>query len=329
VSKVEIIKNLFDENEKLLFEKVISPNTKRERIYVVTDKRVYKKKQDVPRKNYFGAPKKYLEVKNDILVISRQGIIHVKLAGAQTLMSKIMERMEKAKEQRDIFQTTEEKAPEVKRFQVSEDTKEKYQKAKKKFKDVQNRRKIMIYLRDAQRRPYMILDKLNAKEAEELANLLTSTDTMSDELAEWVPFQTSEEQSEHFNEEEFVKTTVISRRPSQQPPIYENTSEQQYIEPNPHAQFNTIPSQDTHQEEYLTPSFDTDFSTSNSVQFLEISDENIFHRNTCSYCGNLLSTYQEKTYSCSGCNTYYHESCLNNLIRTEGICINCNKIILY
>lgn len=325
---METIKKFFEGDEKIIFQKVISPNTKRERIYVVTDKRVYKKHINVPRKNYFGAPKKYLEAENDILMINRQGIIFVKTAGYQSLMSKIAERMEKGKEQREIFQTTEEKAPDVKRFQVSDETKEKVKNAKKKFMDAQNRRKILIYLRDAQRRPYMILEKLTAEEAEEITNLLTNTDTMSDDLAEWVPFQTSEEQSGQFEEDEFVKTTIISRGPSQQPPVYDNMPRQQYTEPVPQDQISPILPQESQEEEYLTPSFDPDFSSSNSVQFFEVSDENIFYSNNCSYCGNELSTYQEKAYSCSGCKAYYHESCLNNLIR-EGICVNCNKIILY
>jgi len=315
---VETIKKLFDEKEKILFHKIISPGTKRERIYVVTDKSVYKKHINVPRKNYFGAPKKYLEAEDDILKISRQGIIHVKTAGYQSLMSKIAERLEKSKEQREVFQTSEEKAPDVKRFQVSDETKEKLKKAGNKFMDAQNRRKILIYLRDAQRRPYMILEKLSAEDAEEIANILTDSNSMSDELAEWVPFQTSEGQSEHFEEDEFVKTTIISRGPSQQPPVYENVSVQSYTEPSPHSP----------QGEFLTPSFDSDFSSSNSVQFTAVTDENLFYGNICSYCGNELATYQEKVYSCSGCSAYYHESCLNNLIR-EGICLQCNKIILY
>ena len=308
---METIKNLLDANEKILFQKINAPDTKRERIYLITDKRVYKKKEDVPSKNYFGAPKKYLEIHNDILMISRQGIIHVKIAGSQTVMSKIMERMEKSKEQRAIFETTEEKAPDVKRFQLSDDTKEKMKNAKKKFMDVQNRRKILIYLRDAQKRPYMILDKLNAKEAEEIANLLTSSETMADNLAEWVPLQTDGQHPDDKEFDEFTQTTVISRRPSQQPP-------QQYIQPIPQVA----------QEEFVTPSFNNNISISDSVQFFEMTDEKLFYSSTCSYCGNNLSTYQEKAYSCSGCNASYHETCLNNLIR-EGICVNCNKIILY
>ncbi len=147
---METIKSLLDGNEKILFEKIVSQGTKRERIYVVTDKRVYKKDQKVPRKNYSGAPQAYLEVKNDILVVNRQGIIHVTTSGYQSLLSKIMEKTEASKKQSEVFQTSAEKAPETKRFQISDDTKEKLKKAKNRFMDAQNRRRILIYLRDAQ-----------------------------------------------------------------------------------------------------------------------------------------------------------------------------------
>ena len=63
------IKDLLSPNEKVLWERIVAKDKPKEREFVVTNMRVYKKSQDIPDKQFPGAPKDFLKVKDDILII--------------------------------------------------------------------------------------------------------------------------------------------------------------------------------------------------------------------------------------------------------------------
>ena len=77
---METIKKFLDDDEEILWHKTISPKSSNERVYVVTNKRCYKKFHKVANKDYSGAPKEYLRVVDDILIVERKGIKIVKFS---------------------------------------------------------------------------------------------------------------------------------------------------------------------------------------------------------------------------------------------------------
>ena len=77
---METMKSFFDEDEKVLWSKILSEKSTNERIYIITNKRCYKKDHKVATTDYSGAPKEYLKVIDDILIIERRGIQHVRFS---------------------------------------------------------------------------------------------------------------------------------------------------------------------------------------------------------------------------------------------------------
>jgi len=91
------------------------------------------------------------------------------------------------------------------------------------------------------------------------------------------------------------------------------------------------------QNNYLTPSMDRgtfpgsmpeNAGLTGTSQIIE-ADQSSFSLNTnCVYCGLNFNGSSGKIYVCQECKAAYHEGCLNNQIN-EGICKNCNKILLW
>jgi len=79
-TRVETMKTFFDEDEKILWSKILSEKGSNERIYIITNKRCYKKHHKVATTDYSGAPKEYLKVIDDMLIIERKGIQHVRFS---------------------------------------------------------------------------------------------------------------------------------------------------------------------------------------------------------------------------------------------------------
>lgn len=77
---MEIMKSFFDEDEKIIWSKVLSEKGSNERIYIITNKRCYKKYHKIATRDYSGAPKEYLKVIDDILIIERKGIQDIKVS---------------------------------------------------------------------------------------------------------------------------------------------------------------------------------------------------------------------------------------------------------
>ena len=77
---METMKSFFDEDEKILWSKILSEKGSNERIYVITNKKCYKKYHKIATTDYSGAPKEYLKVIDDILIIERRGIQQIKFS---------------------------------------------------------------------------------------------------------------------------------------------------------------------------------------------------------------------------------------------------------
>jgi len=101
--------------------------------------------------------------------------------------------------------------------------------------------------------------------------------------------------------------------------------QQQDNEPPLEEQWVAPPSQ----TEFLTPTTEGSGLTETS-QIIEINVNNpsFTFTDTCIYCGYDFTEYKGKVYACNMCKTLYHENCINTQIN-EGICKNCNRILLW
>jgi len=213
------MKSFFDKDEKILWSKVLSEKGSNERIYIITDKKCYKKYYKIATIDYSGAPKDYLKVIDDILIIERRGIQHIKFSHWVSCILK-------------------DEPP--------------------------------------QRKPYFVFDKIRREEGMMIKNILLDTGNLA------------------------APSSNIST---------------QYTSPSPSG---------APEEQYLTPSFTEPGGGAGSAQVVEVDSGT----GMCAYCGIGIADIQGKVYSCSSCGVFYHEACLNNVMR-EGWCSKCNKTLLW
>ncbi|MFX1327426.1 MAG: hypothetical protein ACFE91_04695 [Promethearchaeota archaeon] len=104
--------------------------------------------------------------------------------------------------------------------------------------------------------------------------------------------------------------------PQTQHQSYQTPLEDQWISPN-------------QQTEYLTPAIGTNKLTETSqIIEIDVNDPDFSFASKCIYCQNDFTEYKGKLFVCEACNTPYHEHCINIQIN-EGICKNCNRILLW
>ena len=98
---------------------------------------------------------------------------------------------------------------------------------------------------------------------------------------------------------------------SYQPPL-----EEQWVSPPP-------------QTNYLTPTTEGSGLTQTSqIVEVDVNSSNFSFATNCIYCGYDFTEYSGKIYTCQSCKALYHENCINSQIN-EGICKNCNRILLW
>ena len=71
---MEPIDDILDPDERILWGLIVDKNTPNERHFVITDKRVYRKSRNLSYSTYSEAPKAFLKLHNDVLIIERLGI---------------------------------------------------------------------------------------------------------------------------------------------------------------------------------------------------------------------------------------------------------------
>lgn len=120
-------------------------------------------------------------------------------------------------------------------------------------------------------------------------------------------------------DEKVAKKTGISKAPT--PGYVSNWEETQ----QPQQQYSASSQQNT----YLTPS-DSISGLTGTSQIIEVNvnSSDFSFASKCGYCGYDFGEYSGKIYICNSCKTLYHETCLNMQIN-EGVCKNCNKILLW
>jgi hypothetical protein len=100
------------------------------------------------------------------------------------------------------------------------------------------------------------------------------------------------------------------------------TQEQQpYIQPTAQIQ----------QNNYLTPSSNGGgggLTGTSQIIDVDSNDPSFSYASKCAYCGYDFTEHTGKIYLCQACKVPYHESCINMQIN-EGICKNCNRILLW
>ncbi|MFX0034972.1 MAG: hypothetical protein ACFE9I_04940 [Candidatus Hermodarchaeota archaeon] len=104
--------------------------------------------------------------------------------------------------------------------------------------------------------------------------------------------------------------------PQTQHQSYQTPLEDQWISPN-------------QQTEYLTPTIGNNKLTQTSqIIEIDVNNPDFSFANKCIYCNYDFTEYKGKIFVCEACNTPYHEHCINIQIN-EGICKNCNRILLW
>ncbi|MFX1389891.1 MAG: hypothetical protein ACFE9Z_07520 [Promethearchaeota archaeon] len=97
---------------------------------------------------------------------------------------------------------------------------------------------------------------------------------------------------------------------------YQHPLEQQWVTPTP-------------QSEYLTPSTEgTGLTETSQIVEADINSNTFSYTSKCVLCGFDFTENTGKIYMCQSCKAFYHENCMNSQIN-EGICKNCNRILLW
>jgi hypothetical protein len=306
------IKDLIESNEPILWEKIVAQDKPKERKFVITNKRVYKQSHDIPTKEFRGAPKDYLRVKEDILIVERVGIREIVIKEKRSLIDKLVRKIIQSKEGADKDQKFQENIERAKKSiekgeapefsfdeNTTQETVDKTLKYAKKIAKFLSRNRVLLYLHNAtSNRPFMIIDKLSKEESDKVTELLQKFEAIAGDA--FLPESLRTPYAEPTWPTNEPIRNVISRQPGQ-------------VETPPPSN-----------ENYLTPSsFKED-----KCQVIEIIDLSRCQGKLCTYCGNDLTSYNERIFSCQGCGVNYHQSCLNMQIR-EGFCLNCNKTLIY
>ena len=71
---MEEFSNFIASDEEILWQKRLNVGKKREKAYLITDKRIYFKSNEVPDLDISFASKQYTSIKADVLIIERKGI---------------------------------------------------------------------------------------------------------------------------------------------------------------------------------------------------------------------------------------------------------------
>jgi len=332
---LENIKKLLDFDEKIIWEKTIAKGKRREKNYLITNKRVYNQYYKNALKTFETAPKEYIKLKNDIIIVERKGIEKIVRRNVQSLLGKLLDNVDqvkKAKKEQNPFLTTSEM--EAKKQESLSKTQEVIQQAKD---FLQNTRKIMLYIKNSPgRKPLLILNKLSYDEVNEVSKILAENNpyfsgvTQNQEASSQYIEQASFPQAHESFQQPTIVRHVISRQPrTQSSQIYPFPQQYDYQDPNLTNIFTPTPLQESipSQNDFLN-SKEKSIEFSNACSLIEISENEYNSLFTCSYCKKELNIYKEKVYKCSGCGVFYHESCLNTIMR-EGICLNCNNILLW
>ena len=118
----------------------------------------------------------------------------------------------------------------------------------------------------------------------------------------------------------------ISKEPTSRYVSYgETQSQPQYFQPPLEDQWVNPPQSSN----YVTPSTaQSGFGLTGTSQIVEANDNNFSFSSNCAYCGYDFSETKDKIYLCKECGAPYHEKCLNLQIN-EGVCKNCNRILLW
>jgi len=96
--------------------------------------------------------------------------------------------------------------------------------------------------------------------------------------------------------------------------------------------------QASNQQHYSSQSYNANYVTPDSsvggltgtaqITEIDVNNSSFSFATKCGYCGYDFGEFTGKIYQCQACGTPYHEDCLNIQIN-EGVCKNCNKILLW
>lgn len=320
---MERIKFFFKDDEKILWYDIFAKGKKRERNYVITNRRVYKGGPDIATEDFSRFPRKFLSVKDDILSVERIGIDYIKVKRHKSKFQTIKGLLEKIKSGKKYFEDIKKEMEaarkkleegEIPDFSLSSNssgtdvTAQVQKNLKKQLLMTYN---IEIYVKSmTDNKALTIFEKLSLPQSTKISNILKDETTLMIDT----PMQDSQ---------------VSLPYPSHQPTRYQPYQQQNQSIPQSPEYLEVDQSQQLYAlESFQTSSIQDEVGKSTTSRIIEFTDQSLFIGNYCFYCNVELGNYLEKVYYCENCGAYYHQSCLDNLM-SQGICLNCNQILIW
>jgi len=354
---MERIKSLFKNDEKILWYDTIDKGKRRERDYIITNRRIYKKALDIPKEDFSSFPHKFLSVKDDILCIKRIGIEDIKIKRHKSKFQKIKEIIELIKKGKKYFEHIKKEIEEARKkleegenpdFSLPPSSSETdlAEAQKKLARQLLMTYNIKIYVKNAmENKAITIYEKLSLPQSTEISNMLkdestiiTDTPTQESQISIAHQYQQPPQYQPYQQQDQYIRQNQGNPLPQQyrytnlehteSPSLQESSadffvqpSESEYLEVDLNQQFSAL-------EEDQASAFQEDIGKSTTSRILEFSNKDLFVGNYCFYCDVELGSYLEKVYYCENCGAYYHQSCLDNLM-CQGICLNCNRLLIW
>ncbi|MFX1297835.1 MAG: hypothetical protein ACFFD2_23690 [Promethearchaeota archaeon] len=134
-----------------------------------------------------------------------------------------------------------------------------------------------------------------------------------------------------------ILTNILDEKVSQKIGIKQKSTSgyiSDWQQAQPQNQYNQHPLEEQwvappSQTEYLTPATEGSGLTETSqIIEIDINNPSFSFTNKCIYCSYDFTEYKGTIFMCNACKTLYHEHCINSQIN-EGICKNCNRILLW
>jgi hypothetical protein len=344
---LEVIEKMFDEDETILWHQEKALGKKWERIYVISNKRIYYKSRKNLRKFFSKAIHDIIRLVRDVIIMERLGVSITRSSRRQSGMVSMVP-----------YSTTYHELNVYNRFGLTQSPYLTFSGLNE-----QTSSKVVSILNDYSNIPddYRISYKQRLLDAKLISNpnvRIEACHYNPNVIRPPSPYDDFQGQNPHSrlpppqpssNQSDlpWYKTSGPDTLPpaahfqaqSSRPPYSPSDNNAysphytQYPQNQPHIQQSPPQSNPSstplpQQPQYTTPSFKQSEVEENVSQIVLITDKNIYYGSNCICCGNDLTSFDEDVCSCGCCSAFYHKNCLDNIMG-EGYCLSCNKILLW
>ncbi len=316
---MEPINNVLDPDEKILWGLIVDQNTPNERHFVITDRRIYRKSRNLSYSTFSEAPKAFLKLQNDVLIIERLGLkmfsapsnklLHIELRNSPREISYLIFDSLLPDHIKQIFKILGDSSN-ISRKYIADFYKANYELMKP----------FIINLNESTTLPRPIEHQYQPPPLPEPQIPPIFTPEKYQE-----PLQTPELYQEDSTSPQKSISSIPTQRIDQSilSPRGHNHIVEDFRHDYSYTSYNLKPSK---KKELESPSFSANGKTTS--QIIELNDNNLYYGSQCAYCQQKIANYEEKAYSCKECGAIFHENCLTNMMN-EGFCYKCNRILVW